>query len=288
MTSKESISPKQNDIDTHSVISMQELDPSPVHEGFSDLESGQYIPQSQVCPSKVGNISEARQPRFNLGLRGHNWDSWWLEHVILTVPILIHIASGITLRNLRSSRRARLYGAETRVQRYSLNFWPRMSLQARLGYCFVPFLGAHVLVNRITPLIADGGSSGVGLGYVAHGIARNPVFWNVYYVTLAAVGMWHIVGGWGAWMGWRVTTAQKERGYKKCSMESYLGHTESEEQVKRKRKMWWIVNGVAALGATVWLAGALGIIGRGGQGSGWEASGWNEIYKQVPIFGPWL
>ena len=211
-----------------------------------------------------------------------------LEHVILTVPILIHIASGITLRNLRSSRRARLYGAETRVQRYSLNFWPRMSLQARLGYCFVPFLGAHVLVNRITPLIADGGSSGVGLGYVAHGIARNPVFWNVYYVTLAAVGMWHIVGGWGAWMGWRVTTAQKERGYKKCSMESYLGHTESEEQVKRKRKMWWIVNGVAALGTTVWLAGALGIIGRGGQGSGWEASGWNEIYKQVPIFGPWL
>ncbi|KAE8336864.1 hypothetical protein BDV24DRAFT_154782 [Aspergillus arachidicola] len=228
MTSKESISPKPKDIDTHSIISMQELDPSPVQDEFPDLESGQYIFQSQGRPSKLGDISKAGQPPFSLGLRGHNWDSWYsetyllltrpiyqspgLEHVVLTVPILVHIASGIVLRNIRSSRRARLYGAETRAQRYSLNFWPRMSLQARLGYCFVPFLGAHVLVNRVTPLIVDGGSSGVGLGYVAHGIARNPVFWNVYYVVLAAVGVWHIIGGWAAWMGWRVTTAQKGRG----------------------------------------------------------------------------
>ncbi|KAE8322741.1 S-adenosyl-L-methionine-dependent methyltransferase [Aspergillus sergii] len=228
MTSKESISPKPKDIDTHSIISMQELDPSPVQDEFPDLESGQYIFQSQGRPSKLGGISKAGQPPFSLGLRGHNWDSWYsetyllltrpiyqspgLEHVVLTVPILVHIASGIVLRNIRSSRRARLYGAETRAQRYSLNFWPRMSLQARLGYCFVPFLGAHVLVNRVTPLIVDGGSSGVGLGYVAHGIARNPVFWNVYYVVLAAVGVWHIIGGWAAWMGWRVTTAQKGRG----------------------------------------------------------------------------
>ncbi|KAB8198992.1 S-adenosyl-L-methionine-dependent methyltransferase [Aspergillus parasiticus] len=228
MTSKESISPKPKDIDTHSITSMQELDPSPVQDEFPDLESGQYIFQSQGRPSKLGDISKAGQPPFSLGLRGHNWDSWYsetyllltrpiyqspgLEHVVLTVPILVHIASGIVLRNIRSSRRARLYGAETRAQRHSLNFWPRMSLQARLGYCFVPFLGAHVLVNRVTPLIVDGGSSGVGLGYVAHGIARNPVFWNVYYVVLAAVGVWHIIGGWAAWMGWRVTTAQKGRG----------------------------------------------------------------------------
>ncbi|QRD84341.1 N2,N2-dimethylguanosine tRNA methyltransferase [Aspergillus flavus] len=296
MTSKESISPKPEDIDTHSIISMQELDPSPVQDVFPDLESGQYIFQSQGRPSKLGDISKAGQPPFSVGLRGHNWDSWLsalqrystypptlffslhfantslfplvtqsvpdsetyllltrpiyqspgLEHVVLTVPILVHIASGIVLRNIRSSRRARLYGAETRAQRYSLNFWPRMSLQARLGYCFVPFLGAHVLVNRVTPLIVDGGSSGIGLGYVAHGIARNPVFWNVYYVVLAAVGMWHIIGGWATWMGWRVTTAQKRRGCKKGSLEGYLGYAESEEQVKRKRKMRWIVNGVAA------------------------------------------
>ncbi|KAE8377689.1 S-adenosyl-L-methionine-dependent methyltransferase [Aspergillus bertholletiae] len=331
MTSEESNSPKPKNIDTRSIVSMHELDPSPVQDEFPDLESGEYIPQSQRHPSKLGNISEAGLPPFSLGLRGYNWDSWLsalqrystypptlffalhfantslfplatrsvpdseayllltrpiyqspgLEHVILTVPILIHITSSIALRNIRSSRRARRYGAETRAQRYSLDFWPRMSLQARLGYCLFPLLGVHVLVNRVTPLIVDGGSSGVGLGYVAHGIARNPVLWNVYYVVLSAVGMWHIIGGWATWVGWRVTTAQKGRGYKKGSLEGYLGYTESEEQVKRKRRMRWVVNGVAAVGTAAWLAGALGIIGRGGQGLGWEANGWNKIYKQL-------
>ncbi|KAE8362481.1 S-adenosyl-L-methionine-dependent methyltransferase [Aspergillus caelatus] len=310
MTSKESISPKPKDIDTHSTISMQELDPSPVQDEFPDLESGQYVFQSQGRPAKLGDRSEVGLPPFSLvngrvalvsALQRYStypptlffalhfantslfplatrsvrdsetyllltrpiYQSPGLEHVVLTVPILIHIASGIVLRNIRSSRRARLYGAETRAQRYSLNFWPRMSLQARLGYCFVPFLGAHVLVNRVTPLIVDGGSSGVGLGYVAHGFARNPVFWNVYYAVLAAVGMWHIIGGWATWMGWRVTTAQKGRGCKKGSLECYLGYTESEEQVKRKRKMRWVVNGVAAVKTAVWLAGALGILAPG-------------------------
>ena len=50
-----------------------------------------------------------------------------------------------------------------------------MSLQARLGYLLVPLLGTHVLVNRVTPLMIDGGSSGIGLGYISHGFARSPV-----------------------------------------------------------------------------------------------------------------
>lgn len=211
-----------------------------------------------------------------------------LEHLVLTAPVLIHIASGIALRNIRSARRARLYGAETRSQRHSLTFWPRMSLQARLGYSLVPLLGVHVLVNRITPLMVDGGSSGVGLGYVAHGFARAPALWNLYYLLFVAVGVWHFVGGWAAWMGWRVTTVRKERDRKKGSLEGYLGASESEQRLRRQRKMWWTVNGIAAVGASIWLAGALGIIGRTGQGYGWEAKGWNEIYSQVPVIGSWL
>lgn len=208
--------------------------------------------------------------------------------MVLTIPIVVHIASGIALRNIRSSRRARLYGAETRSQRYSLYFWPRMSLQARLGYALGPLIGAHVLVNRITPLMVDGGSSGIGLGYVAHGFARSPVFWNIYYLLFVAVGVWHIVGGWAAWMGWRVTTARKDQRGKKGSLEGYLGYPESETRAKRQRKMWWIVNGIATVGASIWLAGALGIIGRSGEGSSWEANGWNEIYSHVPVIGAWL
>ena len=210
-----------------------------------------------------------------------------LEHVVLTAPILIHIVSGIALRNIRSRRRARLYGAETRSQRYSLSFWPRMSLQSQLGYLLVPLLGAHALVNRVMPVILDGGSSGVGLGYVAHGFARSPVFWNTFYAAFVTAGVWHIVGGWAAWMGWKVTTVRKERG-KLGSIEYGLGQTEDSLVAKKQKKSRWLVSGTIAVGTAVWLAGALGIIGRGGQGSGWEASGWNKIYSQVPVIGAWL
>ncbi|PYI01267.1 N2,N2-dimethylguanosine tRNA methyltransferase [Aspergillus sclerotiicarbonarius CBS 121057] len=327
--SKESMAHRPDDIDTRSIFSMQELEPSPVDDGFPDLESGEYFPNEQNPPAAPKPTAGGRFSSLKLGLRGHSWDSWctanlflalhWantsliplatrsvpdsenfllltrpiyqspsLEHLVLTVPVLIHIASGVALRNIRAARRARLYGVESRSQRSSLKFWPRMSLQARLGYSLVPLLGAHVLVNRITPLVVDGGSSGVGLGYVAHGFARVPVLWNFYYMLFVAVGAWHFIGGWASWMGWRVTTVRKEQDRKKGSLEGYLGYSESEQRVRRQKKMWWTVNGIAAVGASIWLAGALGIIGRAGQGYGWEANGWNEIYSQVPVIGGWL
>lgn len=211
-----------------------------------------------------------------------------LEHIMLTVPILAHIASGVTLRSIRARRRARLYGAETRAQRSLLKSWPVVSVQSRLGYLLLPLLGTHVLVNRLVPLKVEGGSSGVGLGYVAHGFARSPVFWSLYYIIFVAAGVWHIVGGWAAWRGWRVTTARKSRGEGHVIHGGYLGYMESQEQQKRRRRMWWIVNGIAALGTALWLAGGLGVVGYGGKGSGWEAKNWDELYKNVPVIGAWL
>ncbi|KAA8649242.1 MCP1 family protein [Aspergillus tanneri] len=212
-----------------------------------------------------------------------------LEHVVLTVPAVVHMATGVALRGIRCSRQARLYGADTRSQRYLLSSWPRMSLQACLGYVLIPLLGIHVLVNRITPWIVDGGSSGVGLGYVSQGFTRGPFFWSVYYLLFVSVGVWHIVGGWAAWMGWRVTTIQKTRRNKKGSLGGYLGHNEREQRTRRWEKIWWIVNGIAAVGTSIWLAGALGVIGRAaGQGTTWETTSWNKIYSQVPVLGTWF
>lgn len=209
-----------------------------------------------------------------------------LEHVILTIPVLAHIASGIVLRNIRASRRARLYGTETSDQSYLWSFWPKMNLQARLGYILVPLLGTHVLVNRVVPLMIDGGSSGIGLGYVAHGFARSPVFWNIFHLLFVATGVWHFIGGWATWMGWRVTTTRSERT-NKGSLGGHLVDPKSQ-RARRQRRMWWVVNGIAAMGATIWLAGALGVIGRAGEGSAWEAKSWNEMYSRVPIIGEWL
>ncbi|OJJ45530.1 hypothetical protein ASPZODRAFT_153176 [Penicilliopsis zonata CBS 506.65] len=329
---------KPEDIDTRSLISMQELDPSPVDDLSPDPESGEYLPKPLDDELLGREVPESKFSGFNLGLRGYRWDSWLstiqkystypptlfftlhiantsliplvtssvsssesfllltrpiyqspsLEHIVLTVPVLAHIVSGIVLRNIRASRRARLYGAETRAQRHLLTFWPKVNLQARLGYVLVPLLGIHVLVNRVVPLVVEGGSSGVGLGYVAHGFARSPLLWNIYYLLFVAAGVWHFVGGWAAWMGWRVTTARQERGRNKGSLGGYLGFVESQERVKRRKRMWWMVNGIAALGTSIWLAGALGVIGRGGEGFGWEAENWNVLYKSVPVIGDWL
>ncbi|KAJ5692045.1 hypothetical protein N7462_001468 [Penicillium macrosclerotiorum] len=324
------------DVDAKSIISMQELDPSPVDDSTPDLESldsSEYFrPPTPTKPSRTCGF-----PTPKLGLRAHRWDALLsgvqrystypptaffilhlantsliplitrsvpasepyllltrplyqapgVEHLVLTVPILAHVVSGIVLRNMRASRRARLYGAETRAQRNLLSFWPRVSLQAKTGYLLVPLIGLHVLLNRVTPLMVEGGSSGVGLGYVAHGIARSPVFWNIFYLLFVSASVWHFVGGWATWMGWRVTTARTERSTK-GSLEGYLGYPENQDRAKRQRKLWWMVNGIAAVGCALWLAGALGIVGRAGEGSGWEAQGWNEMYSQVPVIGEWL
>ncbi|KAJ5110715.1 hypothetical protein N7532_001250 [Penicillium argentinense] len=328
-----SLTPSKQD-DAKLVISMQELDPSPVDDSTSDLENlecGDFIPKPADEPPKrtcgfprpwgcvliVGTHLSGFQ-RYStypptaffilhfantsliplmtqsipasepyLLLTRPVYQAPGLEHLVLTLPVLTHIVSGIALRNIRATRRARLYGAETRAQRDLLSFWPRVSLQARTGYFLAPLIGLHVLVNRAMPYMVEGGSSGVGLGYVAHGIARSPVFWNIFYVLFVTASVWHFVGGWTTWMGWRVTTARKERS-SKGSLEGYLGYPENQDRAKRQRKIWWVVNGMAAMGAALWLAGALGIVGRAGEGAGWEAQGWNEMYRQVPAIGKWL
>ncbi|KAJ5999229.1 hypothetical protein N7451_007039 [Penicillium sp. IBT 35674x] len=325
---------KPVDMDAKSIISMQELDPSPVNDdSIPDVESEGLLPQ----PAENKPRRACGFPVPTLGLRPHRWDALLsgiqkystypptvffilhftntaliplvtrsvpvsepyllltrplyqapgLEHLVLTLPIVAHVVSGIALRNLRASRRARLYGAETRAQRDLLSWWPRISLQARSGYLLAPLIGLHAVVNRITPLMVEGSSSGVGLGYVAHGVARSPVFWNIFYLVFVTASVWHFIGGWATWMGWRVTTARKQHK-SKGSLEGLLGYPENHQRANRQRKMWWMVNGIAAAGAALWLAGALGIVGRAGEGVGWEAQGWNNMYSQVPVIGDWL
>lgn len=245
-----------------------------------------HLANTSLIPLATRSVSDSEP---YLLLTRPVYQSPGLEHLILTIPIAIHVACGVALRNIRASRRARLYGVETRAQRSLVKSWPKMSLQAKLGCLLLPLLGTHVLVNRVTPLIVDGGSSGVGLGYVAHGFARRPALWNLYYPVFVAAGVWHIVGGWATWIGWSVTTARKEKPRDKGILKGDLRYSESEQVVRRRRRMWLTVNGVAAIGTVVWLAGALGVIGVSGPAaSSWEVRSWDAIYKQVPFIGRWL
>jgi len=65
---------KPQDIDTKSVISMQELDPSPVDDSTPDLESlenGEYFHKPEEDKPK----RTCGFPAPNLGLRTHRWDA---------------------------------------------------------------------------------------------------------------------------------------------------------------------------------------------------------------------
>lgn len=113
----------------------------------------------------------------------------------------------------------------------------------------------------------------MGLRFVAHGFAKHPLVANLGYGALVGVGVWHFVGGAAKWL--------------KVS-EEFVAASGDHGRARRRRR--WIVNGVAALVAGVWMLGGLGVVGRGGKGMGtsWEVKAWDEIYTSVPIFGSWL
>lgn len=123
-------------------------------------------------------------------------------------------------------------------------------------------------MNRILPLWVDGGSSGVGLGFVAHGFAKHPVVANVGYAALVATFSGHVVWGVAKYQNW-VPIGTGEMG--------------ANGRVGKRR--WWIINAVSVAVAGLWLAGGLGVVGRGGAGTGWIAQLWDDIYARVPVFG---
>lgn len=60
-------------MDARSMVSMQELDPSPVDDDPPDVETGDYFPEP-------GNVVGREEPRSfgvsRLGLKPHSWDYW--------------------------------------------------------------------------------------------------------------------------------------------------------------------------------------------------------------------
>ncbi|KAF2097622.1 hypothetical protein NA57DRAFT_58194 [Rhizodiscina lignyota] len=199
------------------------------------------------------------------------YQSFPLEAIVVAAPLTIHILSGLTLRLYRRREIAKRYGAETHSQRRRIP-WPKLSGTSALGLALVPLVGAHAFVNRILTLWQEGGNANIGLEYVAHGFARHPLASFAVYVPLLGVMSWHVVWGWARWLGW--SPAQVTQG-------GYDG------QISRKRR-WYAVNAISAGLAVLWLAGGLGVVGRGGPSQGWLAKEYDGLFSRIPIFGPWL
>lgn len=196
------------------------------------------------------------------------YQSFPLEPLIIFVPIITHVLSGVALRIYRRRVSAFRHGAETHSQRKSIP-WPKVSLTSALGYALYPMFALHALTMRFTPKNVEGSSAGVGLRYFAHGVAHDPWITNIGYTIFVSVASWHFVTG-----------AAK---FLKLSKE-YITEGGQSGQLRKK----WrgrIINGIATLSAAIWVAGGLGVIGRSGKGTGWEANNWDKIYKAVPLVG---
>jgi hypothetical protein len=118
----------------------------------------------------------------------------------------------------------------------------------------------HAFTNRLVPYIYEGGSSGVGLGFVSHGFAKHPVIAWVGYMGFLGVAAGHFVWGAARWNGWLPSGSDR-----------------------KARRRWWTLNVISAAFAGLWMAGGLGIVGRGGAADGWVGKGYDELYSKIPL-----
>lgn len=308
-------------------IEMHELEPSPVDEE-AGLSISSSTDPSLPASTSASSTSQSKKPNFlahssaALGLHGHStvyyltriqkyssytftaflamhvtntsliplltrsvpaseqyllltrpyYQSSLAEPLVVFVPLAAHILSGMALRTYRRVHLARRYGADSSADRRRLA-WPRLSGTSMLGYALAPFVLGHIFVNRVLPLWVDGSSAGIGLSYVGHGFAKDPATSFIGYTVLIAVASTHIIWGWAKWLAY--------------APEQTAGPPDARRATRRKRR-WYTVNAVSALLAGLWLAGGIGIVGRGGEVRGWVGKGYDDLYRRIPLLGRWL
>lgn len=143
---------------------------------------------------------------------------------------------------------------------HKLSVWPKLSWSSISGYILAPLVIGHAVANRTIPWIYDGGSSGVGLQFVSHGFAKHPFVATTGYTALVAVGVGHFVWGIARWNNWIPVGRDKTA-----------------------KRRWWTINGITATVTALWLAGGLGIVGRGGKAEGWIGQGYDVLYSKIPL-----
>ncbi|KAI1372490.1 DUF1691-domain-containing protein [Hypoxylon crocopeplum] len=197
------------------------------------------------------------------------------EPLLVALPIAAHVASGVAVRLIRRRQNLKRYGGATpgtwaahASSKNSVRIWPSLSYISLFGYAFFGLLASHVGMNRILPLVVDGDSSNIGLQFVSHGFARNPLPPWVAYTLLLSVGVGHMAWGWAKWLN-----IAPPANWKKTTIDKQLR--------KRRRRAWWGVQAVAAALATLWAAGGLGIVARAGPAEGWLATVYDNIYTAV-------
>lgn len=199
------------------------------------------------------------------------YQSFPMEPLLVILPLAVHVGSGVALRLYRRRQNLQRYGAETRQDR-RLVAWPKLSGTSALGYVLVPLVAGHAFTTRILPLYMHGDNSTINLSYVSHGFALHRLPSFLGFTALVSVAAWHVVWGWAKWLRWNPDAVTS------------LG---PEGQLRKKRR-WYTVNAISATVAGLWLAGGLGVVGRGGKTEGWIGREFDELYRHIPLLGRWM
>lgn len=226
-----------------------------------------HIANTSIIPLITKSINDS--DKYLLLTRPY-YQSFPMEPLLIVIPIIAHVGSGLAMRIIRRNQNLQRYGAHSlspsvRMQTKQ-RIWPTVSWNAISGYLLAPLVFGHAFVNRILPLWVDGGSSGVGLGFVAHGFAKHPFVANAGYSALVATFCGHVVWGIAKYQGL-----------------TPVGNGEMGSQGRTGKRRWWAINITSLALTALWLAGGLGVVGRGGLGTGWVAQLWDDIYARVPL-----
>ncbi|KAF2157149.1 hypothetical protein K461DRAFT_273284 [Myriangium duriaei CBS 260.36] len=292
--------------------SMQDIDPSPVEDTPQEQRDSYFPPKDEGYQSKAGTIfgHDARSlPWYLMKVQRYSsyaftvfaamhitntaiiplvkqsvpasepyllltrpyYQSPLAEPIVVAAPLIAHIGAGVAMRLYRRHTNLQMYGAESRDDKRKIA-WPAMSGTSKLGYLFLPLLAGHVFINRAIPIQVHGGSSSVNLSYVSHAFAKHPAISFFGFATLIVVGVSHTTWGMAKWL--RLAPTQ-------------IAGIGREGQLAKKKR-WWLVNATTTVIAGIWLAGGLGVIGRGGEASGWVAREYEELYKAIPLIGKWM
>lgn len=222
-----------------------------------------HVANTSIIPLLTQNVPESN--RYLLLTRPY-YQSAVAEPLVVALPLFAHIASGIALRFYRRHQALKRYGAETHRDRRTIP-WPALSGTSALGYALIPLAGFHIWTTRILPPYMHGDNSMISLSYISHGFSRHPLVSFAGFTALVAVGTWHMAWGWAKWLG--LSPLQ-------------VSPTESRRHLMKKRR-WYAINGISALLTGLWLAGSLGIVGRGGKTGGWIGREFDELYNAIPM-----
>lgn len=210
------------------------------------------------------------------------------EPLLVGLPVLAHVGSGIALRLLRRRQNLERYGTpgarhsalcrphKDASSRERASAWPRLTYISLSGYALTVFYSAHVVVNRILPLVAEGDSSVVGLAYVAHSFARHPAVAWLAFSGLVATGCGHMVWGTAKWLG----LAPSTRGWRL----GRRGRGRVGEGAGRRPGTSWIrLHAATLVLGALWAVGGLAVVARGGAADGWLGDVYDGLLARLEL-----